>query len=168
MTGDGKDEALSDRIRAALAQARPGDAAALLGRYWAIEARVRHGDKRGRAMSFPTANMRLERSLAPAAGIYAVRATILERGNAVSRHDGVASFGNRPMYRAETPLLETHLFDFHGDLYGKYLSVELVAWLRPEENFPGMAALVAQMHDDAAAARTALAAAPLFGDWASP
>jgi riboflavin kinase / FMN adenylyltransferase len=168
ITSGSGDAALSDRIRAALTEARPGEAAALMARYWAIEARVRHGDKRGRAMSFPTANMRLDRYFAPALGIYAVRAAILDRGRIIARHDGVASFGHRPMYRAETPLLETHLFDFQGDLYGRHLSVELVAWLRPEENFSSMPALVAQMHDDAAAARAVLAAAPHFGDWAAP
>ena len=93
---------------------------------WAIEARVEHGDARGRTMGFPTANMHLGHCLAPAFGVYAVRVNILEGDTAVARHDGVANFGIRPMYQVNVPLLETHLFDFDGDLYGKYLSVELM------------------------------------------
>jgi riboflavin kinase/FMN adenylyltransferase len=100
--------------------------------------------------------MHLDRCVAPPPGIYAVRVEIMEQGRAVARHDGVANFGIRPMYQAAAPLLETHLFDFDGDLYGRYLSVALVAWLRPEGHFPGPEALVAQMHRDAAAARAAL------------
>ncbi len=99
--------------------------------------------------------------VAPAHGIYAVRVKILDRGRTAARHNGVANFGIRPMYRTATPLLETHLFDFDGDLYGKYLSVELVAWLRPEVRFAGPPELIAQMDKDAAGARKILSAAPI-------
>ena len=82
-------------------------------------------------MGFPTANMHLGHCLAPAFGVYAVRVTILENDKPVGRHDGVANFGIRPMYQIEVPLMEAHLFDFDGDLYGKHLSVELIAYIRP-------------------------------------
>ncbi|HSS12830.1 MAG TPA: riboflavin kinase, partial [Rhizomicrobium sp.] len=91
---------------------------------------------------------------------YAVRVAVLEGDRAVSRHDGVANYGIRPMYQVNVPLLETHLFDFDGDLYGKYLSVELVSWLRPEAKFPGLDALIAQIAADAAKAREILAKMP--------
>jgi riboflavin kinase/FMN adenylyltransferase len=156
----GTDKISSTRIRTALKEARPDEAARLLGRYWAVEARVQHGDARGRTMGFPTANMHLGHCLAPAFGIYAVRVNILDNDRVVSRHDGVANFGIRPMYRTAAPLLETHLFDFDGDLYGKYLSVELVAWLRPEAKFAGLEALIAQIAADAAQARSVLARTP--------
>ena len=105
-----------------LKAARPEEAASLLGRWWAVEARVEHGDGRGRTMGFPTANMHLGHCLAPAFGVYAVRVTILDNDEAGrSRHDGVANFGIRPMYQTKVPLMEAHLFDFDGDLYGKHL-----------------------------------------------
>jgi len=158
---DGIEQKISStNVRALLKAARPEEAARLLGHWWAIEARVEHGDARGRTMGFPTANMHLHHCLAPAFGIYAARVDILDNERVVERHDGVANFGIRPMYRAPTPLLETHLFDFDGDLYGKYLSVELVSWLRPEAKFPDLAALIAQIGQDAARARAILAATP--------
>jgi riboflavin kinase/FMN adenylyltransferase len=150
---DGKDRISASRIRDALCEARPDEAARLLGRGWAVEGRVRHGDARGRTLSFPTANMLLGECVLPARGIYAVRVKLLEKGAVTLRRNGVANFGIRPMYRAATPLLETHLFDFDGDLYGKNLCVELVAWLRPEANFQGAAELIAQMNRDAEQAR---------------
>ena len=131
-----------------------------MGHPWAVEARVEHGDARGRAMGFPTANMHLGHCLAPAFGVYAVRVNILEGDRAVARHDGVANFGIRPMYQVEVPLMETHLFDFDGDLYGKYLSVELIRYIRPEAKFPDLAALIAQIGADAAKAREILAKSP--------
>jgi riboflavin kinase/FMN adenylyltransferase len=155
----------STRIREALKAAHPLGAAALLGRHWAVEARVERGDGRGRGMGFPTANMHLGHCLAPAFGIYAVRAAIVENGQAPNgeiseRHDGVASFGIRPMYEVPVPLMETHLFDFDGDLYGKHLSVELVDYIRPEMRFSGLPALIAQIADDCQAARAILAKHP--------
>jgi riboflavin kinase/FMN adenylyltransferase len=150
----------STRIRTLLKEAKPQEAARLLGRWWEIEARVEHGDARGRKMGFPTANMHLNHCLAPAFGVYAVMVSILDNERIVARHAGVANFGIRPMYRTRLPLLETHLFDFDGDLYGKYLSVELVRWLRPEAEFPDLDALIAQIAADAAQARAILGTVP--------
>ena len=153
----------SSRIRLALRNGRPDEAAALLGHYWTIESRVEHGDGRGRLIGVPTANMRIDGYLAPAFGIYAVRATIMEDDKPVGRYDGVASFGIRPMFEVPQPLLEAWLFDFSGDLYGKHLAVELVAYLRPEAKFAGIDALKKQITADTEAARAALAAAPRLG-----
>jgi riboflavin kinase/FMN adenylyltransferase len=153
---DGAEKISSTAIRTALHKGRPDEAARLLGHHWAVEARVEHGDKRGRTIGVPTANMRLEGCLTPAYGIYAVRASVLEDERVVSRHEGVASFGIRPMFESKVPLLETFLFDFDGDLYGKHLSVELVAYLRPEMNLPDLDALKAQIAADAADAKAAL------------
>ncbi|HWA90998.1 MAG TPA: bifunctional riboflavin kinase/FAD synthetase [Rhizomicrobium sp.] len=155
---DGREKISSTAIRQALKAGRPDEAARLLGHYWAVEARVEHGDKRGREIGVPTANMRLTDCLTPAFGIYAVRASVVDDERVVSRHLGVANFGIRPMFESPAPLLETWLFDFAGDLYGKHLSVELVAYLRPEMNLPDLEALKAQIAKDAAAAKKALAA----------
>jgi len=146
----------STRIREALKAARPLEAAALLGRHWAVEARVEHGDGRGKSMGFPTANMHLGHCLAPAFGVYAVRAAVMDNDVVVERHDGVANFGIRPMYEVAVPLMEAHLFDFDGDLYGKHLLVELISYIRPEAKFDGLPALIAQIGRDAAKAREIL------------
>jgi len=146
----------SSRIRTALKSGRPDEAAELLGHHWAIESRVEHGEKRGRLIGFPTANMRVDGYLSPAFGIYAVRATMIEDDKPVGRYDGVASYGIRPMFEVEAPLFETWLFDFDGDLYGKHLAVELVAYLRPEAKFPDLETLREQISVDAQAARAAL------------
>ena len=160
VTASGDEKISSTLIRRLLKEAKPEEAARLLGRPWAIEARVEHGDARGRTMGFPTANMHLGHCLAPAFGVYAVRVNILEGDRAVARHDGVANFGVRPMYQVEVPLMETHLFDFDGDLYGKYLSVELIRYIRPEAKFAGLPELIAQIGADAAKAREILAKTP--------
>ena len=160
VTASGDEKISSTLIRRLLKEAKPEEAARLLGRPWAIEARVEHGDARGRTMGFPTANMHLGHCLAPAFGVYAVRVNILEGDRAVARHDGVANFGIRPMYQVKVPLMETHLFDFQGDLYGKYLSVEMIRYIRPEAKFADLAALVAQIGVDAAQAREILAKTP--------
>ena len=157
VTASGDEKISSTLIRRMLKEARPEEAARLLGRPWAVEARVEHGDARGRTMGFPTANMHLGHCLAPAFGVYAVRVNILEGDRAVARHDGVANFGVRPMYQVAVPLMETHLFDFEGDLYGKYLSVELIRYIRPEAKFSSLPELVAQIGSDAAKAREILA-----------
>jgi len=146
----------STRIRDALKAARPEEAASLLGHWWAVEARVEHGDGRGRTMGFPTANMHLGHCLAPAFGVYAVRVTIMDNDRPVGRHDGVANFGIRPMYETKVPLMEAHLFDFDCDLYGKHLLVELISYIRPEAKFDGLPALIAQIGRDAAKAREIL------------
>lgn len=160
VTASGDEKISSTLIRQLLKDAKPQDAARLLGHWWAVEARVEHGDARGRTMGFPTANMHLGHCLAPAFGVYAVRVSILDNDKVVARHDGVANFGIRPMYEVQVPLMETHLFDFDGDLYGKYLSVELVSWIRPEAKFPSLEALIAQIAADAAKAREILAKTP--------
>jgi len=152
----GDDKISSTEIRDALKAGKPDVAARLLGHPWSVEGRVEHGDKRGRTIGFPTANMRLLDCLHPAFGIYAVRAKILEDDRVVSAHDGVASFGIRPMFETPTPLLETYLFDFDGDLYGKHMAVELIAYLRPERMLDGLDALKAQIAIDSDAARTIL------------
>ena len=158
VVGQGTEKISSSRIRIALKAGKPEEAAHLLGRYWAVESRIEHGDARGRTIGFPTANMRLVDTLAPAFGIYAVRVSILDNDKVIGRHDGVANFGVRPMFETAQPLFETYLFDFAGDLYGKHVSVELVAWLRPEMKLEGLDALKAQIARDCDAAKTALAA----------
>ena len=146
----------STAVRTALKEARPEDATRLLGHPFTVEGRVERGDGRGRVLGFPTANMHLDGYVKPAFGIYAVRVAILEDDKVVSRHDGVANLGIRPMYERAEPLLEAHLFDFSGDLYGKHLSVELLAYLRPEAKFAGVEELKVQIRKDCDAARAAL------------
>ncbi len=142
----------STRVREALRDARPDAAARLLGRPFAVTGVVEHGAKLGRTLGFPTANMRLGDYVRPAYGVYAVRALLL--GGA--RLDGVANLGVRPMFDPPIELLETYLFDFDGDLYGQVLSIELIAYLRPEWKLDGLDALVAQVGADKLAARAAL------------
>lgn len=152
----GYDKISSTQIRDALKQGRPDEAARLLGHYWSVEARVEHGDKRGRTIGFPTINMKLVDCLKPAFGIYAVRAKLIEDDRVTGTHDGVASFGIRPMFEVDTPLLETYLFDFDGNLYGKHMAVELIAYIRPEAKLDSLEALKAQIAKDSAKARKAL------------
>ena len=141
----------SGGVRAALAAGDVLRANALLGHRWFVEGEVRHGEKRGRTLGFPTANLRLPDDCALRLGIYAVRAAI-----AGEVFGGVASFGRRPTFDDGAPLLEVFLFDFAGDLYGRALQVELVGWIRAEERFPSAEALVARMEEDARAARAML------------
>ena len=142
----------SSRIRDALKAGDPGTATRLLTRPFAIEGTVIHGDKRGRELGWPTANVELGRYLRPAYGIYAVRVR-LDDG---AEHDGVASLGVRPMFDPPKELLETVLFDWEGDLYGRTIEVALHRYIRPEMKFDGMDALKAQMDEDAAEARRLL------------
>ncbi len=144
----------SGPIRDLLAQGRVEEAAELLGYTWFVSAPVIHGDKRGRELGFPTANLRLDASCGLRHGIYAVR--VGWRGQL---YDGVASFGRRPTFATEGVLLEVFLFDFSGDLYGSGIEVAFIAFLREEEQFASVDALVRQMHEDARRARTALAQA---------
>lgn len=146
----------SSAVREALHAGDMARAAAILGRPFAIEGEVIHGDKRGRTIGVPTANVGLGDYMRPAFGVYATR-TRLPDGRTV---DGVASLGLRPMWRLEEPLLEVWLFDFDGDLYGRTIETELVAFLRPELALDGLDALKAQIDADAAAARQALAKPP--------
>jgi riboflavin kinase/FMN adenylyltransferase len=142
----------SSRIRDNLRDGRPGDAARLLTRPFAIRAEVQHGDKRGRELGFPTANMAIGSYVRPAYGIYAVRG-VLADGRVLG---GVANLGIRPSFDPPVELLETHFFDFTGDLYGQTIEVALIDYLRPEARFDSLDALVAQMDRDSAAARAAL------------
>jgi len=148
----------SSRIREALKAGDPGSATRLLTRPFAIEGVVVHGDKRGRALGWPTANVELGSFQRPAYGIYAVRVR-LDDGR---EHAGVANLGVRPMFDPPRELLEAVLFDFDGDLYGRTIEVALHHFLRPEMKFDGLPALKARMDEDAAEARHLLAApAPL-------
>jgi riboflavin kinase/FMN adenylyltransferase len=151
----------STAIRTALKSGKPEEAARLLGHPFAVEGRVEPGERRGHALGFPTANMRLDGHLRPAYGIYAVRVAVLEEDKVVSRHDGVANLGIRPMFESAEPLLEAHLFDFSGDIYGKHLSVELIAYLRPEAKFAGVEELKLQIKKDCNAARAVLDRHPM-------
>lgn len=142
----------SSAVREALKAGDMDRAAAILGRPFAIQAQVMHGDKRGRQIGVPTANMTLGDYMRPAYGVYATR-TRLPDGRVV---DGVSSLGVRPMFPADEPMLEVWLFDFDGDLYGQALETELIAFLRPEMTFDGLGALKAQIDADAKAAREIL------------
>ena len=148
-------EVSSTRIREALSEGRPREAARMLGHMHRIEGPVLHGEKRGRDLGYPTANLDLGGLHLPRFGVYAVRADVLDGPHAGS-HDGAASLGTRPMFGENRPNLETHLLGFEGDLYGARLSVGLVEFLRAEATFPSMEAFVAQMADDCVRARAAL------------
>ena len=141
----------SGPIREALASGRVRDAAALLGFPWFVSGEVVHGDKRGRQLGFPTANLRLDTGCGLRHGVYAVRVAVGGR-----RYDGVANFGRRPMFDTGAVLLEVFLFDFAGDLYGKTVDVAFIEWLRGEEVFASVEDLVVQMKEDLAKARVAL------------
>jgi riboflavin kinase / FMN adenylyltransferase len=146
----------STQIREHLVAGRPRDAAALLGRPWEIDGRVDLGDKLGRTIGFPTANIDLADYLRPAPGVYAVRAGI-EEGGKTEWHDGAANLGWRPTVGGKDLRLEAHLFDFRGDLYGKHLRVAFIERLRPEQRFAGLDALKAQIAADCQKAREILA-----------
>ncbi len=146
----------SRAIRELLQSGRPRDAAESLGRWWCIDGVVQRGDARGRELGFPTANLELGAYLQPSLGIYAVRAAIDEDG-ATAWHDGAANLGLRPTFDGRTVLLEVHLLDFSGDLYGKRLDVALIEYLRPEERFADLDGLIAQMATDCANSRQILA-----------
>ena len=143
----------SSRIRERLKAGDPRGAAALLTRPFAIEGAVQHGDKLGRTIGYPTANIALGTYLRPAYGIYAVRARLAD-GRVVP---GAANLGIRPSFDPPKELLEVHLFDFAGDLYGQTIEVALIEYLRPEAKFDDLDALVAQMDEDCARARAVLA-----------
>ena len=144
----------SSRIREALKAGDPGTATRLLTRPFAIEGVVVHGDKRGRELGWPTANVELGTYQRPAYGIYAVRVR-LDDG---SEHDGVANLGVRPMFDPPKELLEVVLFDWDGDLYGRTIEVALHHFIRPEMKFDGLDALKRQMEADAHEARRLLSA----------
>jgi riboflavin kinase/FMN adenylyltransferase len=142
----------SSRIRAALRLGETQVATRLLTRPFAVQGRVQHGDKVGRTIGYPTANLDMGTYLRPAYGIYAVRGRLAD-GRVV---DGAANLGIRPTFDPPKELLEPYFFDFSGDLYGQVLEVELIAYLRPEAKFDSLDALVAQMDADCARARAIL------------
>ena len=140
----------STRIRRALQDGYPERATADLGRPWAIRGIVSHGDKRGRTIGFPTANVPLGRHLEPARGVYAVTIRLADG----SVHDGVANIGRRPtVNEGPESRLEVNIFDFDGDIYGTDITVALNAYIRAEIKFSGLDALKAQIAADAAEAR---------------
>jgi riboflavin kinase/FMN adenylyltransferase len=145
----------SSVIRAALAAGRVVEAAELLGYPWFVTATVIHGDKRGRDLGYPTANLQLDPACGLKHGIYAVRVGLDGRV-----HDGVANFGRRPTFGAGAPLLEVHLFDFSDDLYGRTLDIAFIGWIRAEMRFDGIEDLIRHMDDDSRLARAVLARAP--------
>jgi riboflavin kinase / FMN adenylyltransferase len=149
-------EISSTAIRRALSDGRPRDAKAMLGHWHRIEGEVIHGEKRGRELGYPTANMSVAGLHLPAFGVYAVRADVLTGPDAGS-YMGAASLGVRPMFGVNTPNLETYLLDFTGDLYGQHISIGFVDYLRPELKFDGLPALITQMAADTARARQILA-----------
>ncbi len=145
----------SSLIRNALKRADLETVKNHLGHYWCTQATVIHGNKRGRTIGYPTANMKLDDQgdfIHPAYGVYAVRA----RSKNLDWHMGVANFGIRPMFTVPEPLLEVHLFDFDGDLYGQILDVEWVAYLREEMTFESLDDLITQMNQDSSKAKEIL------------
>ena len=142
----------STRIRQALANGDFGAAARLLGKPYAVSGRVVRGQQLGRTLGYPTANLRFAGKVPALRGIYATRV----HGVGDAPWPSVSSFGTRPTVGGVEPLLEAHLFDFEGDLYGRRIEVEFVARLRDEEKFPDLPTLVAQMHRDAGQARRIL------------
>ncbi|MGH1577823.1 bifunctional riboflavin kinase/FAD synthetase [Planktotalea sp.] len=147
----------STRIRAALSEGKPRDAAAMLGHWHRIEGVVIGGEQRGRVLGYPTANMSIDGLHPPKLGVYAVLVEVQD-GPHKGQYNGVASLGVRPMFGENSANLETFIFDFSGDLYDATLSVALIEYLRPEEKFDGLDALITQMDADSAKARAILAA----------
>jgi riboflavin kinase/FMN adenylyltransferase len=152
---DGAEPVSSSAIRAALAEGNMPLANRLLGYRYLFESDVRHGEKIGRTLGYPTANLKMPENSVLKHGIYAVRASL---GGRV--YGGVASYGRRPTFDNGAPLFEAFLFDFSGDLYGKILAVECLQYLRGEEKFASVDDLIVQMNKDADEAR-AIVAAPI-------
>jgi riboflavin kinase / FMN adenylyltransferase len=152
----------SSRVRTLLAEGDFAGATKLLGRPFVIDGHVERGKQLGRTLGYPTANVHLGERVSPILGIFAVRIGI---GDGPCSWPGVASLGFRPTVNAvREPLLEAHLFDFSGDLYGQRIGVEFVRKLRDEEKFDGLEALTAQMRQDEIAARQALGMNPILVD----
>jgi riboflavin kinase / FMN adenylyltransferase len=142
-------------IRDALVAGHVEEANELLGYPWFVSGQVVHGDKRGRELGYPTANIRLDPACGLRHGIYAVRVGVGDH-----RYDGVASFGRRPMFDVGTVLLEVFLLDFAGDLYGRGIDVAFIGWIRHELAFANVEELVRRMDEDTRRARAALARMP--------
>lgn len=152
----------ASRVRALLAAGNFGAVTPLLGRPFVVEGKVEYGNRLGRTLGFPTANIHLRDRVTPVHGIFAVRIGL---GEGECSWPGVASLGTRPtVNEVAEPLLEVHLFDFEGDLYGQRMAVEFVAKLRDEMKFDGLDALTAQMRHDARSAREILGMNPALID----
>ena len=146
-------KASSTGIREALIAGEPEKAAEILGHDWIVDGTVEHGEKRGRTIGFPTANLHLGELIHPRHGVYAVRARV---AGETEWRAGVAKFGRTPTTGIRDPLLETFIFDFDRDIYGQHLEVALVGYLRPELKFDGVDPMVAQMQLDVAEAKSVL------------
>ena len=151
-------KASSTAIREALIAGEPERARDILGHDWVIDGVVEHGEKRGRTIGFPTANLHLGELLHPRHGVYAVRVRIDSQGEWL---DGVANFGRTPTTGLRDPLLEAFIFDFEGDLYGRHIEVALAHYLRPELAFDQIDDMIVQMNNDVADAKTRLAQSAL-------
>jgi riboflavin kinase/FMN adenylyltransferase len=152
----------ASRVRALLAAGNFGAVAPLLGRPFVIEGKVEYGNQLGRDLGYPTANIHLRDRVTPVHGIFAVRVGL---GEGECSWPGVASLGTRPtVNEVAEPLLEVHLFDFEGDLYGQRMAVEFVAKLRDEMKFDGLDALKQQMRHDERSAREILGMNPALID----
>lgn len=160
LVGNAVQDFSSTAIRTALTDGKPEEAARMLGHWHRIDGTVVEGDKRGRDLGFPTANLRLDALHLPRFGVYAVLFDVLD-GPHKGTCKGVASLGERPTFGKKAPNLETFVFDFDGDLYGAEVSVALVEFLRDEVAYEGPEALIEQMRRDADDARAALAAKDL-------
>ena len=154
--GTGSEVISSRTIRECLRESDVGGAAKRLGRFWELGGRVEKGEMRGRGLGFPTANVSFGEYLRPAAGIYAVRAGVDQGPDTIWR-DGVASIGFRPTFGGRELLLEVHIFDFSGDLYGRQLRVAMIGYLRREVKFDSADDLIDEMKRDAERARQVLA-----------
>lgn len=146
----------SSRVREALRMGEVAEAATVLGRWWELEERVCRGEARGQGLGYPTANLRLAGILRPARGIYAVWAGVCGLSR-VRWHPAVASFGSRPTFAGREEIFEVHLFGFGGELYGRWLRVRLVHFIRPELKFDDVESLKAEMARDCARAKALLA-----------
>ena len=144
----------STAIREALGTGDMRRATALLGRPYRMSGKIVQGDHLGRTLGYPTANVDLRRRQSAVMGVFAARVHGLDGGP----RDAVASVGSRPTFDGTKPILEVHLFDFDADIYGEYIHVDFIGWLREQEKFDGVDELVAQMHVDADNARSVLAA----------
>jgi riboflavin kinase / FMN adenylyltransferase len=153
----GATEISSTAIRTALAEGRPREAKDMLGHWHRIDGEVIHGEKRGRELGYPTANMSVNGLHLPRLGVYAVKIDVLTGAQAGS-YLGASSLGVRPMFGENKPNLETFIFNFAGDLYGHHVSVGLIDYLRPEMKFDGLPGLLTQMAQDCDQARKILAA----------
>lgn len=156
LVANGQTQISSTNIRNALSDGKPRDAAQMLGHWHRIDGEVITGEQRGRELGYPTANMSLSGLHPPKFGVYATLIDVLT-GPHKGSYQGATSIGVRPMFGENIANVETYLFDFKGDLYGEHLSVALVEYLRGEEKFDGLDALITQMDADCKTAREILA-----------